>query len=98
MYYLILAVLPLAWHYLLCSALLFFCWNAAVKKRFPLCVTATILMFVLAAVGFWLVYAGPFVESGKTFTMYVTRYAVYTLPIFAFPLAGLLLSLRSRRK
>lgn len=90
-------MLSLCWHYLLCIALLFLCHKAKRSRRFLLCAAATGLMLVVAVVGFWLVYVGPFAESGKTFAMYITRYAAFTLPIFAFPLAGFVLTLLSRR-
>ena len=90
-------MLAFCWHYLLCAVLLFLCNKARRSHRFPLCAAITALMAVISVVGFWLVYAGPFVESGKTFAGYVTRYGAYSLPIFLFPLAGLILTLLSRK-
>ena len=86
------------WHYLLCAGLLFLCSKARRSNRFLLCTAATILMVIVSVFGFWLVYAGPFAESGKTFAGYITRYGAYSLPIFAFPLTGFILTLLSWRK
>lgn len=91
-------MLAFCWHYLLCAGLLLLCYKGGQNHRFSLCAAITVLMTVVSVVGFWLVYAGPFVESGKTFAGYVTRYGVYSLPIFLFPLAGLILTLLSRKK
>ena len=91
-------MLVFGWHYLLCAVLLLLCYKAGQNRRHPLCAAITALMLAVSAVGFWLVYAGPFVESGKTFARYVTRYGTYSLPIFLFPLAGLILTLRSLKK
>ena len=91
-------MLAFGWHYLLCAGLLLLCYKAGQNRRFSLCAAITALMLAVSVVGFWLVYAGPFVESGKTFAGYVTRYGVYSLPIFLFPLAGLILTLLSRKK
>ena len=90
-------MLSLCWHYLLCAGLLLLCYKAGQNRRCSLCAAITALMLAVSVVGFWLVYAGPFVESGKTFAGYVTRYGVYSLPIFLFPLAGLILTLLSRK-
>ena len=90
-------MLAFCWHYLLCAGLLFLCNKARRSHRFPLCVAITTLMAAVSALGFWLVYAGPFAESGKTFAGYVTRYGAYSLPIFLFPLAGIVLTLLSRK-
>ena len=87
----------LCWHYLLCAGLLYLCIKARRSHRFPLCAAIAALMLAVSVVGFLLVYAGPFVESGKTFASYVTRYGAYSLPIFLFPLAGLVLSVLSRK-
>ena len=86
------------WHYLLCAGLLFLCNKARQDRRLLLCTITTALMAVVAVFGFWLVYAGPFAESGKTFAGYITRYGAYSLPIFAFPLTGFILTLLSWRK
>ena len=86
------------WHYLLCAGLLFLCSKARRADRLPLCAGLTALMAVVSGLGFWLVYAGPFAESGKTFAGYITRYGAYSLPIFVFPLAGLVLTMLSRKK
>ena len=91
-------MLVFGWHYLLCAGLLLLCYKAGQNHRFSLCAAITVLMTVVSVVGFWLVYAGPFVESGKTFVGYITRYGAYSLPIFLFPLAGLVLTLLSRKK
>ena len=91
-------MLVFGWHYLLCAGLLLLCYKAGQNHRFSLCAAITILMTVVSVVGFWLGYAGPFVESGKTFVGYITRYGAYSLPIFLFPLAGLVLTLLSRKK
>ena len=91
-------MLVFGWHYLLCAGLLLLCYKAGQNHRFSLCAAITALMLAVSVVGFWLVYAGPFVESGKTFAVYVTRYCIYSLPIFLFPLAGLILTLLSRKK
>ena len=90
-------MLVFGWHYLLCAVLLLLCYKAGQNRRFPLCAAATVLMAVVSVVGFWLVYTGPFVESGKTFAGYVTRYGAYSLPIFLFPLAGVVLTVLSRK-
>ena len=86
------------WHYLLCAGLLFLCNKARQDRRLLLCTITTALMAVVAVFGFWLVYTGPFAESGKTFAGYITRYGAYSLPIFLFPLAGLVLTMLSRNK
>lgn len=91
-------MLVFGWHYLLCAGLLLLCYKAGQNHHFSLCAAITVLMTVVSVVGFWLVYAGPFVESGKTFVGYITRYGAYSLPIFLFPLAGLILTLLSRKK
>ena len=91
-------MLVFGWHYLLCAGLLLLCYKAGQNHRFSLCAAITVLMTVVSVVGFWLVYAGPFVESGKTFVGYITRYGAYSLPIFLFPLAGLILTRLSRKK
>ena len=91
-------MLSLCWHYILCAGLLFLCYKGKHNRRFPLCAATTGLMLMVSVIGFWLVYAGSFAESGKTFAMYITRYAGFTLPIFVFPLAGLILTLLCRRK
>ena len=91
-------MLAFCWHYLLCAGLLLLCYKAGQNHRFSLCTAITALIAVVSVVGFWLVYAGPFVESGKTFVGYITRYGAYSLPIFLFPLAGLILTLLSRKK
>ena len=85
------------WHYLLCAGLLFLCNKARQARRFPLCAASTALMAVASTIGFWLVYAGQFAESGKTFVGYVTRYGAYSLPIFVFPLAGLVLTILCKK-
>ena len=90
-------MLVFGWHYLLCAGLLLLCYKAGQNHRFPLCAAATALMLAVSVVGFLLVYAGPFVESGKTFASYVTRYGTYSLPVFLFPLAGLILTVLSRK-
>ena len=91
-------MLAFCWHYLLCAGLLLLCYKAGQNHRFSLRAAITALIAVVSVVGFWLVYAGPFVESGKTFVGYITRYGAYSLPIFLFPLAGLVLTLLSRKK
>ena len=91
-------MLVFGWHYLLCAGLLLLCYKAEQKRRLSLCAATTVLMAVVSVVGFLLVYAGPFAESGKTFAGYVTRYGAYSLPIFLFPTAGLILTLLSRKK
>ena len=91
-------MLVFGWHYLLCAGLLLLCYKAGQNRRLPLCAAITALMLAVSAVGFCLVYAGPFVESGKTFVGYITRYGAYSLPIFLFPLAGLVLTVRSHKE
>ena len=90
-------MLAFCWHYLLCAGLLFLCNTARKARRFPLCAAITALMLAVSVVGFLLVYTGPFVESGKTFASYVTRYGAYSLPVFLFPLAGVVLTVLSRK-
>ena len=91
-------VIPFCSHYLLCAALLFLCYKCKENGIFSLCALTSVLMALVAAVGSWLLYAGPFVDSGKTFAMFVTYYAPYTLPVFLFPVAGLVLTLRCRKQ
>ena len=91
-------MLAFCWHYLLCAGLLFLCNKARGSHHFSACAIITALMAVASAAGFWLVYTGPFAESGKTFAGYITRYGAYSLPIFLFPLAGLVLTMLSRNK
>ena len=79
----------MCWHYLLCAGLLWLCLWAKRREKQSLMTAAALLMIFAAAAGFLLVYMGPFQESGKTFVMYVTKYALYSLPVFLFPLAGL---------
>ena len=94
----LLTVLSFGSHYLLCAALLFLCCTSKKNGLFPLCAAATILMVLVSAVGFYLLYAGLFLPSGKTFAMYVSRYAPYTLPVFLFPLVGFVMTLRCRKQ
>ncbi len=91
-------MLDFCWHYLLCAAALYGCWRCCKAGRFGPALALTVLMVIVSAVGFFEVYSGPFVESGKSFAAYVDRYALFSLPVFLFPLAGLSLTVFSRRK
>lgn len=83
-----LSILLVCWHYLLCGLLLWGCWQWRKAGKHALAVLCVFCMAVAAVVGFFLVYSGPFLESGKNFYHYVTVYGIVTLPIFLFPLGG----------
>ena len=87
-------LLPITWHYILSALLLILCWRAKENGMKRVCFVCCALLYIVAVVGFITVYLGPFVESGKSFYSYVTFYAPFTLPVFLFPVAGMLLSLR----
>lgn len=87
------SLLSMLWHYLVCFLLLGFCWFGKKRNLKWMAALGTALMLLVSVAGFILVYQGPFAASGKTFWMYVTQYGVFTLPVFLFPLAGLLLTL-----
>lgn len=91
-------LLSLTWHYLVNALLLGCCHWCGRKKRHMLLWGTVFLMALTAASGFYLMYAGHFLESGKTFSMYVGRYAPYSLPIFLFPLAGALLGVNWKKR
>ena len=90
-------VFRLCWHYILCSLCLNAGWKLSWSGRRRAALLLAALSAVVACVGFFLVFFGPFVESGKTFQMYVTRYGLYTLPIFLFPVVGFLLAFRAKK-
>ena len=83
-------LLDVCWHYLLCVILFAACLIFVQKGKKKTALLLTGAMLVISAVGFYLVYMGPFRESGKTFLGYVTRYGVVSLSIFLFPVLGLL--------
>ena len=56
-----------------------------------------VLTAIVAAAGFFLIYAGPFAGSGKTLAMYVGRYGAFTLPIFLFPCAAGIIAMWKRK-
>jgi len=87
----------LCWHYLLCSLCLNAGWKLSRSGRRRAAFLLAALSACIACVGFFLVFFGPFVESGKTFQMYLTRYGLYTLSIFLFPAVGFLLAFRSKK-
>lgn len=88
-----MAMLLLMWHYTACGVLLAVCWALRQRDRLRLCVLCDILMLVIAVAGFYLSYHLVFVESGKTFAMYVQRYALYSFGVFVFPAIGFLLTM-----
>ena len=92
---LVLAAVPglyaVGWHYAACFFLVVGCWLCRKLGRQKLAMALVVLTCVVAVAGFFLVYAGPFAQSGKTMGMYIGRYGLFTLPIFLFPcIAGLI--------
>ena len=85
---LILSLLSLCWHYVICIPLLILVFQCKKRDRTGLAYGLAALCLLVSTAGFFLVFHGPFVESGKTFGMYLTRYGLYTLPIFLVPAAA----------
>ncbi len=98
---LILAVVPqlleLVWHYGVCFFLLIGCWICKKLENQKLAAALAVLTAIVAAAGFFLIYAGPFAGSGKTLAMYVGRYGAFTLPIFLFPCAAGIIAMWKRK-
>ena len=88
-----MAICLLTWHYAACCILLAVCWALRQKDKLRLCVLCDLAMLVIAVVGFYLSYHLVFVESGKTFAMYVQRYALYSFGVFVLPVAGFLITM-----
>ena len=84
--------------YLVCAGLLFFLWQARKGENRALARLVFVVLILASAAGFALLYLGPFAKSGKTFASYVTRYAVVSLSLFLFPIAGAVLMWKTRRK
>ena len=99
---LIFAVVPqlldMIWHYGVCFFLAIGCWISQKLGNRRAAAVLAILTCAAAVAGFFLVYAGPFAGSGKTFAMYVGRYGAGTLPVFLFPLAAVIMAVRGRRR
>lgn len=87
-----MGTLLLVWHYAVCTILLLLCWAAREKDKIKLCVCCDIAMLIVAVIGFYFAYP-VFAESGKTFVMYVQRYALYSFGVFVFPVTGLLMTM-----
>lgn len=83
-------LLDMIWHYGVCFFLVIGCWISQKLGNQKAAAVLAILTCAAAVAGFFLVYAGPFAQSGKTMGMYIGRYGLFTLPIFLFPcIAGL---------
>ena len=80
------------WHYAACYFLVIACWLCSRAGKTRLALALVGLTCVVAVAGFFLVYAGPFAQSGKTMEMYIGRYGLISLPIFLFPCAAFLAS------
>ena len=80
------------WHYAACYFLVITCWLCSRAGKTRLALALVVLTCVVAVAGFFLVYAGPFAQSGKTMEMYIGRYGLISLPIFLFPCAAFLAS------
>ena len=87
-----MGMLLLIWHYGVCALLLLLCWMAREKDKLRWCVCCDIAMLIVAVAGFFLAYP-VFAESGKTFAMYVQRYALFSFGVFVFPVTGLLMTM-----
>ena len=84
-------LLDMIWHYGVCFFLVIGCWISQKLGNQKAVAVLAILTCAAAVAGFFLVYAGPFAQSGKTIGMYISRYGLFTLPIFLFPcIAGLI--------
>ena len=79
----------LCWHYLACLLLVLACYPCKKEGKQGLLIGLTLLSFVIAVAGFFLIYQGPFVSSGKSFYQYLTTFGPFTLPIFLFPCINL---------
>ena len=82
-------LLWLCWHYLACLLLVLACYPCKKEGKQGLLIGLTLLSFVIAVAGFFLIYQGPFVASNKSFYEYLTKYGPCTLPIFLFPCISL---------
>ncbi len=83
--------LDLVWHYLICAWCMTGCILCLVRGRRRTACAAAALSALVAAAGFFLVYENVFRASGKTFTDYVTKYGIFTLPVFLLPIISLML-------
>ena len=81
--------MDLVWHYIVCSFLLYLCSEAKKYGEKRKCFVICVLLCLVAVVGFITVYLGPFAASGWNFFHYVTRYAIFTLPVLLFPVVGI---------
>lgn len=86
-----LGLIGLVWHYLLCAWCMTGCIFCLVRGSRRTAVLAAVLNAVIAVFGFFTVYETLFRTSGKTFADYVTRYGIFTLPIFILPIVSLML-------
>lgn len=86
-----LGLIGLVWHYLLCAWCLTGCIFCLVRGNRRTAAAAAVLNVVIAVVGFFMVYESLFKTSGETFTDYVTKYGIFTLPIFLLPCVSLML-------
>ena len=87
-------LLPLCWHYVLCIPLLVLCYCLKKMGKEKMTVGIAFVIFTVAIAGFFLVYQGPFVQSGKTFHLYLTQYGLCTLPVLLCPCAAALITLK----
>lgn len=86
------------WHYLLCFLVLVVCFFVFRRRNLVACAVCTCLMAVVSVVGFFVVYSGPFVASGKTLLEYTVGYGPVTLPVFLFPILGFMMTLTCRKR
>ena len=84
-------LLVFVWHYLLCAWCMVGCVFCLIRGRRKAAAVATVLNILIAVAGFLTVYETLFKTGGTTLADYVTRYGIYSLPIFILPAVGLLL-------
>lgn len=91
-------MLSVCWHYILCIILsCVYVYLTKQNNKKAVILTAAALIMV-SVIGFFVVYSGPFVQSGKTFYGYVTRYGIATLPVFIFAVFGAVSIVRWSKK
>ena len=87
-----LGMIALLWHYVVCLVLLLLCkYRVTAEKRWVGFLLSGI-MLPIGLAGSALAFQTVFVTSGKTLELYVTKYGIYSLTVFLFPIAGLILS------
>ena len=91
-------LLPLCWHYVLCFVLLLLLFVFRKQHKCKDVIAIGCCMVLVSIVGFFVVYFGPFAQSGKTFFGYVTRYGIFTLPVLMFAVVGILFAVRWSKK